>query len=268
LADATRVADGFTSGEISTSGRPFAIFTSAGNYNNVKAWLEGDDQHNSIRKWDLIVHSYADCDDPAGASAELKNMADVFSCGSGNKYASLDQMYQANPSVVNSYLCVGVLDDDAHGADVGKLNEMCEIVLQEKLIFLSPAITGHMLYQGNRPAAGGGLRRTIEFDMTYNFWSAPWLGYYLSMRDTRLQGPHEQMYVKNLLGFSTRNHNDCMNQFFAVSDRIVFDNPPVRANGVREWDRVKKDLGVDQALEKSWQALMKELKPFGFRNDM
>jgi hypothetical protein len=268
LADATQVADDFMRGETSTRGRPFAIFTSAGNYSNVKAWLEGDDQNNSTRKWDLIVHSYADCDDPAGESAELKNIADVFSCGLGNKYESLDQMFHANASIVNSYLCVGVLDDDAHGADVGKLNELCEIVLQEKLIVLSPAITGHMIYKDNRPVAGCDLRRTIGFDMTYNIWSAPWLGYYLNMRETRLRGPHEQLYIKNLFGFSKYNHNDCMNQFFGVSDRIVFKNPAVRANGKREWDKVKNAMShEDKAKEKSILTLMNELKPLGFQFD-
>ena len=262
LADATRVADGFTSGEISTSGRPFAMFTSAGNYSNVKAWLEGDNQYSSNRMWDLIVHSYADCDDPAGASAQLNNMADVFSCGPGDKYGSLDAMYQADHSVVSSYLCVGVIDDDAHGVDVGKLNELCEIVLREKLIVLSPAVSGHMVYQQSRPHAGGGLRRTTSFDMTYNIWSAPWLSYYLSMRETRLWAYHEQMYFKNLLGFSKYNHNDCMNQFFAVSDRIVFHNPDTRPNGLREVERMKQvvfssgDADVDQ--------LMDDLRPWGF----
>jgi hypothetical protein len=53
-----------------------------------------------------------------------------------------------------------------------------------------------------------------------------------------------------------------MNQFFAVSDRIIFHNPDTRPNGLREVERMKKVVlssghaDVDQ--------LMDDLRPWGF----
>lgn len=233
--------------------RPCVIFTSAGDHNNIHYWLKGHER----RRWDLIIHYYGN-----GTQAKaLQNVADVFVAGPGAKYSSLDDMYSANSSLLENYQIVGVIDDDAAGINVATLNFMCDVVAEQSLIVASPSIQGHHYLQENAQMKTSYIRRGAFFDMTYNFWNRQFLEDYLQVRDQRFTGSCEEIMIWNLFGFGNPHHNRCISHFFAVVDAVVFLNPALRADGVREAER---DNSIYERRRVA-QCIMQDLSDFGFR---
>jgi hypothetical protein len=81
------------------------IFTSAGDHNNVAAWV--DSRSNS--GWDIIVCFYGEDEQ---AFEELCKISTYVVRQKGGKFPNLKRLYQATPGVISGYKFIWVMDDD------------------------------------------------------------------------------------------------------------------------------------------------------------
>jgi hypothetical protein len=136
----------------------------------------------------------------------------------------------------NPYLAVGIFDDDLGNANIGKINAMFETLMLERLHWLSPVWTGRQWNKVCIPQPNSWYRHQNWFDMGFIIFRTESLREYAAAHSDVVQGWHEDVWMWNFFGRNQMNEV-CEHKFAAVVDATVFDNPPTRADGVREVDR-------------------------------
>ena len=232
--------------------RKFAVVTPAGDFSSVSQWLECGD-----RKFDLFIDYYGSNE---ATIQQLERIADPgkFRIGKGQKYTILVDWLREEPRLFDQYYAVGVFDDDGQKASTGKINALFEVMMDEKLTWLSPVWTGKGWNHINVPKEGSYLRYETWFDMGFIVWRKDNLVSYLQHHEDKVKGWHEDVWAWNFLG---RNKlNECSQKHSAVVDAVVFHNSPTRADGVRETARSNDE----QARMDSAKAVEKIARPLGF----
>lgn len=212
-----------------STGKPkrFAVFTNAGDHNNVKEWLECGGA-----EFDLLVNFYGH-DDEIGR--ELETIADRYRSGPGFKVNCLADWVHEEPELLNGYHAVAVWDDDAHHASTGKINALFHILMNEELTWLSPTWTGQHWHDVDHPQPNSYLRYQEWFDMTFFVLRKDALMAYLEQHLPTAKGWGEDVLLWNFLG--REKLNECETPHSAITDAIIVENPPTRSDGVRESTR-------------------------------
>jgi chitin disaccharide deacetylase len=85
--------------------RRWCLFTSAGDYNDIRLWVERD----TPRRWDLVVAYYGDNDQEF---SEIRKISSYAFRQKGGKFQNLKKLLAANPKFFNKYTRVWICDDD------------------------------------------------------------------------------------------------------------------------------------------------------------
>jgi hypothetical protein len=230
-------------------GRRRCIFTSAGDRNNVAAWLGAPG-----RSWDLLTSYYGA--DPAVARA-LTGISEMFLARAGAKFQNLLAFHRANPGVLARYDHVWVMDDDLV-LDPADLDRMFDIAEYWDLWVCQPAFDtrGKISHPLTGPEGRGDLLRITSFvEVTCPLFRTDKLIHFL-----------DEHYDGSLVGFGIDHWfghalGALHHPKFAIVDPVRVLNPLDSAkDGVREinrlqkpkqrraaWDAVRAARGIRQA---------------------
>jgi hypothetical protein len=199
------------------------VFTSAGDFSNVRLWLEG--RH---RDFDLWVTYYGD-----EHHASLRSVPEYFVTREGTKFQNLHYCYSQWPELFAHYEAVMVMDDDIIiGADA--ITRLFDIRREFDLWALQPAfrVSGKISWDITRVRPTARLRYTNFVEMTCPLFRRDKLDSFMAVYEPEIIGYGEDWWFLRTLGPDLDRH-------VAVVDEVPCVNPhDRRKGGRREIDRV------------------------------
>ena len=218
----------------------WCVFTSAGDYNNVRGWVRGRTSNN----WDLVTAYYGDDEQEYLELADLS--AHCFR-SKGSKFQILKRFAAQNPNFFDQYSYVWVLDDDIQIAG-GRIEDAFSIAETFNFWIAQPAF----LPQGKNShpiTAYAGPHydyRLVNFvELCAPIFRREKLCEFLSVFDGSLTGYGIDYWYMNYFGareFSSFASlvEDKQSGRFAIIDKVQAINPNDKAKGGREIDRLKQ----------------------------
>ena len=230
----------------------WCVFTSAGDYSNVGAWIPTDGN----RKWDLIVAFYGDSE---AECAQLTAIADRLIRSRGSKFQNLRSIFLQSPELFSGYEYIWVADDDLilNPRDIDRLFELAS---RYDFWVCQPAFSplGRVSYEITSKG-GAHVRITTYVEVTCPMFRADKLFEFLRIYDGTLVGWGIDWWYCNV--FDVIRYRKA-----AIIDEIVVTNPHAhqRRGGKREIESLQP-TAVREARWKETAARL-QLQEYGFRN--
>jgi hypothetical protein len=227
---------------MSAQERRWCLFTSAGDKNAIRFWLDGAPE----RRWDLVIAYYGDSDQEFSAISQASRHAFRIK---GGKFQNLKKLVEQEPKLLDKYSLIWVCDDDirmsaAQIDEAFAISEFFEFwiaqpaFLQEGKIS-HPAVT---LFE----AKDWDFRLVNFVEMTAPIFRRERLIQFLDVFDGSLTGWGIDYWYMNFFD---------ANEFarFAVIDKVQVINPHDQEKGGREIRRLEPTV-----VRKAAWALVKE----------
>ena len=217
----------------------WCIFTSAGDHNAIRLWLQGD----VPRRWDLIVAYYGDNDHEF---AELNKISSNAFRAKGGKFQILKKLMVQSPRCLDQYSHVWVCDDDIR-MSVAQINEAFAIAEFFKFWVAQPSFLqeGKISHPITRYAGPQRDYRIVNFiEMNVPIFSRVKLIEFLRAYDGSLIGWGIDYWYLNLFGANKLGRitnlfrKNAMGRF-AIIDKVTVINPLDEDKGGREIDRLQ-----------------------------
>ena len=241
------------------SSRPFLVFTSAGDANNVPKWLVPEHE----REWDLVVAYYGESE----VEPPCMQVADHSLRMKGGKFPNLLRAMRQQYAYFASFEAILVADDDLDSIGADSITRLFQLRRQHDLWLLQPAnhpMAGKADFRELRSIGGSNELRFVNFievtaplirtDKLIGF-----LKEYIPRRhENRLLVGYgiDGWLCQWLLGIADAKSGDALHKDkAAVVDSITFINPTneEKKNG-REIDRLQEfGKRVDE-----WQTICKK----------
>ncbi|WP_159350870.1 DUF707 domain-containing protein [Roseomonas harenae] len=208
------------------------IFTSAGQKNNIAAWLTEPD-----RSWDLVVAYYGD---DAEIGRKLETVSSVYIPRKGSKFQNLHAINLGNPHLLSQYDYVWVVDDDVQMTP-SQIERVFDIAESWDLWVCQPAFDKNGKYshkvtvRPNQKFSGDSLLRFVNFvEVTCPLFRKDKLIEFLDCYDGSLVGWGIDFWMAHVLQ-SDRYRK------FAIIDAVEVLNPHDRTKrGPREIDTLQE----------------------------
>jgi hypothetical protein len=217
----------------------WCIFTSAGDHNAIRLWLQGD----VPRRWDLIVAYYGDNDHEF---TELKKISSSAFRAKGGKFQILKKLIAQSPQRLAHYSHVWVCDDDIRMSAV-QINEAFAIAEFFKFWVAQPSFLqeGKVSHPITRYAGQQCDYRIVNFiEENVPIFNRVKLIEFLRAYDGSLTGWGIDHWYLNLFGANKLGR--ITNIFrkngmgrFAIIDKVAVINPRDEEKGGNELDRLQ-----------------------------
>jgi hypothetical protein len=207
--------------------RRWCLFTSAGDRNSIRLWLDGNDQ----RRWDFVVAYYGDSDQEFAALA--KSATHAFR-QKGGKFQNLKKLVEQNPQFFAPYSHVFVCDDDIQMSPA-QIEEAFAITETMEFWVAQPAFRpeGKISYWINCCAGPLWDYRIVNYvEVTAPIFRRDKLIEFLDIYDGSLVGWGVDYWYANVF-----QANDFAR--FAIIDKVPVTNPRDEEKGGREIDRLQ-----------------------------
>ena len=216
------------------------VFTSAGDRNNVRLWLEGQ------KNFDLWICYYGD------RSGAYQDVADRYTARKGSKFQNVHHLFTQDPDAFRDYAGVMVMDDDLviSGEDISRL---FDLRLERDLWLLQPAFRsrGKISHDITRMHPRTSLRFTNFVEMTCPLFRIDKFEQFMRAYDPELVGWGMDWWFTEVLG-------DEVSGKIAIVDTITCTNPfdhfrggareidklQSSADRARGWERIKTKHGL------------------------
>lgn len=220
------------------SGPDWCVFTSAGDRNSIRLWVNGD----VSRRWDLIVAYYGDSNDEF---SELERMATYAFRMKGGKFQNLKKLVSQEPQFFDRYSLVCVSDDDIK-MSVSDINEAFAITDFYRFWIAQPAFLpeGKISHSITKYCEDFDYRMVNFIECALPIFRTDKLIQFLNAYDGSLTGFGIDWWYMNVfranklsrLGglFKVRNLGR-----FAIIDKVRVINPNDSEKGGREIDRLQ-----------------------------
>jgi hypothetical protein len=205
----------------------WCIFTSAGDHNAIRLWLQGD----VPRRWDLIVAYYGDSDHEF---AEINKISSNAFRAKGGKFQILKKLMVQSPRCLDQYSHVWVCDDDIRmsGAQINEAFATTEFfkfwIAQPS--FLQEGKISHLITLYAGPQCDYRIVNFIEENAP--IFRRVKLIEFLRAYDGSLTGWGIDYWYLNLFGESGMGR-------FAIIDKVTVINPRDEEKGGSELDRLQ-----------------------------
>jgi hypothetical protein len=217
----------------------WCIFTSAGDHNAIRLWLQGD----VPRRWDLIVAYYGDNDHEF---AEINKISSNAFRAKGGKFQILKKLMVQSPRCLDQYSHVWVCDDDIR-MSAAQINEAFAIAEFFKFWVAQPSFLqeGKISHPITRYAGPQCDYRIVNFiEENVPIFSRVKLIEFLRAYDGDLTGWGIDYWYLNLFGANKLGR--ITNLFrkkgmgrFAIIDKVTVINPQDEEKGGSELDRLQ-----------------------------
>ena len=227
----------------------WCIFTSVGDHNAVRTWLEGGEP----RRWDLIIAYYGNNE---REFLELRKASDYAFRARGGKFQNLKKFVVQQPSFFERYSYIWVCDDDIR-MSVTQINEAFAIAELLGLWIAQPAFRpeGKNSHPLTVYAGAQCDYRIVNFvELGVPIFRRDKLAEFLEFYDGSLTGWGIDFWYMNFFGANKLGSAaNLISSFFrpselgrfAIIDRVQVINPHPQEKGGSEIDRLQpRDLRV------------------------
>ncbi|CAH2602003.1 conserved protein of unknown function [Rhodovastum atsumiense] len=229
------------------AGRPrWCVFTSAGDYNNVAAWMEAGQMG---RRWDLVTAFYGEDD---SAYAWLASRSTLCVRSKGSKFQNLKKLHSADPELLRRYDFVLVADDDLIWQSSQDIDRLFEIASQQDFWVCQPAFSpaGRV---SHKITAWTGQRNSIRhvnfIEVTCPVFRSDKLAAFLDIYDGKLLGWGIDWWFCTVLDITTHRKA-------AIIDKVVVTNPHDHQRRGKGREILK--LQSDEERCRHWQEVMRQ----------
>lgn len=222
--------------------RRWCMFTSAGDRNAVRLWLDG-----GMKQWDLVVGYYGDSGEEF---SELTKLSSHAFRAKGGKWQILNTFLAKNPQFFDQYSYVWICDDDIRMSPA-QIDEAFAITEFFAFWIAQPAFSprGKISHAINRYAGPDCDYRAVNFiEENTPIFRRDKLIEFMTAYDGSLTGYGNDWWYMNFLKAHELGHfknlftaNDLGR--FAIIDKIQVVNPLDEEKGRREIDQVKSEPG-------------------------
>ena len=207
--------------------RTWCLFTSAGDKNSIRLWLQGD----SPRRWDLVVAYYGDDEDEF---SEISAVAVYAFRTKGAKFQNIKKLVERNPRFFDHYSYVWVCDDDirmsaAQIDEAFTLSQFFEFWVAQPA-FLAAGKISHRVTRFSGPQCSWRLVNFVEVNTP--IFRRDKLLEFLAVFDGSLTGWGIDYWYMNL--FNAQEFARC-----AVIDQVAVINPHDSERGGGESTRLE-----------------------------
>jgi hypothetical protein len=219
--------------------RQWCLFTSAGDRNAIRQWLDG----GAPRRWDLVVAYYGDSENEY---AEISILAFHAFRQKGSKFQNLKSFDAANPHFFDQYSHVWVCDDDIQMC-AEDIDEAFAIAERLGFWIAQPAFRpeGKNSHPITVYAGGDYLYRLVNFvEVGVPIFLRSKLAEFLNVYDGSLTSYGIDYWYLNVfdahrLGILRDFSRPERLNRFAIIDKVRVLNPTDEMKGGREMDRLK-----------------------------
>jgi hypothetical protein len=245
----------------------WCIFTSAGDHNAIRFWLQGD----TSRRWDLVVAYYGDNDHEF---AEISKISASAFRAKGGKFQMLKKLMLQNPRMLDQYSHVWVCDDDIQMSSA-QIDEAFAIAEFFKFWVAQPSFLpeGKFSHSITRYAGPQCDYRIVNFiEENVPIFRRARLTEFLTAFDGSLTGWGLDYWYMNFFGANKLGR--VVNLFrinemgrFAIINKVAVINPHDEEKGGSELDRLQP-LPLRQAAWREAKAKygLVEIQPKVFAN--
>lgn len=234
----------------------WCVFTSAGDFHNVKAW----GWSKWTRKWDLITAFYGDQDQ---VFDRLQKKSTLAFKSKGSKFQNLKKLFEERPDIFARYDFVLVADDDLH-MNSYKINRLFEIAEAYDFWVSQPAFrcTGRISHPITAQA-GTKIRITNFVEITCPLFRRDKLVEFLKVYDGNLVGWGIDWWYCSHFGAS-------QNRKLAIIDEVSVINPhdhqrpgktreieKLQPSAIRkaQWEETANNLGLAEYAHRNLEYL-------------
>jgi len=222
------------------AGRPWCLFTTAGDRNATRLWLEGGG-----RQWELVVGYYGD---DGHTYSELTKISSHAFRAKGGKWQILKKFLAGSPQFFDRYSYVWVCDDDII-MSAAQINEAFAISDRLGFWIAQPAFSlrGKISHAINKYPGPDADYRAVNFiEENTPIFRRDKLIPFMASYDGSTTGYGNDWWYMNFFKAHELGHfrnffnaNDLGR--FAIIDRIQVVNPHDEEKGAREIDRIKPE---------------------------
>jgi len=215
--------------------RPFLIYTSAGEHNNVHRWIGGED-----RNYDIWVTNYSE------KPGLLSELADYYNEKKGAKFQNFHNVFECHRDHLEQYQAIMVADDDII-IPPKKLEGLFAQLVKENLWIITPAFSrfGKITHDTTERRLASQYRYTNFCEMTCPIFDTRKLLDFMEIYDPDLPAYGVDWWYLNFINDASQRRIVISDEFYCVNPRDIQKSTVIREIDKHSSSEVRREKWIE-----------------------